>query len=282
MLGASEGNGNAVVWDRSQPWRQGSLLSAGDCAKLGIFPEQPEGYSAAVISHDCDCVADSGVEPNIEVTVATISKQLIPNNMHAKNPRLLQLTCKESGLSLDLDIRIRTSLPKKILASFKPDTSIRFSRDERRILARWLASRYDRFFLPDELQRRLSVVEDTIEKASKANPSILGVFVYHEKDEELSEEEVYVLDIRVLYAHEDPTGKEAAIEAAGAIDTRFRRKFYTGDNGFGPVWIGVELEHCSAMSDAEFTLFDVMAYRPWRLEHVSLRQEPMADTPSFR
>src|ERR1700687_2599092 len=110
MLGASERN--AFVWDRLQPWRQGSLLSATDCAKLGIFHEQPEGYLAAVISHDCDCAASIDVEPNIEVIVATISKQSTPNNMHAKNPRLLQLACKESGLSLDLDIRVRVGLSK--------------------------------------------------------------------------------------------------------------------------------------------------------------------------
>lgn len=259
------------------------MLSATDCARLGVFHEQPEGYLATVISHDCDCAAGIDVEANIEVILATISKQLIPNNMHAKNPRLLQLASKESGLSLDLDLRVRASLSKRTLASIEPDTTIRFSRDERRILARWLASRYDRGFLPDELQKRLLAVEDTIEKASKAHPtSILGVYVYHDRDEELSDEELYVLDIRVVYDSEDPTAKEAATKAANTIDTRFKRKFYTGDNGIRPVWVGVELEHCSAMSDAEFSLFDAMAYTLWRLEYVSLRQEPMADTPTFR
>jgi len=281
MLEASEDI--AFTWDRSQPWRQGSLLSAKDCAKLGIFQGQPEGYLAAVISHDCDCVAGADIESNVEVIVASISERPIQNYMHAKNPRVLQLACGESGLSVDFDIRVKTFLPKKTLASLQPETAIKFSRGEKRILARWLASRYDRGVLPDELQKRLKAVEDSIEAASKAHAaSILGVFIYHDKDEELPEDELYIVDIRVVYDNEDPTAKEAATKAANAIDARFKRKFYTGDSGFRPVWQSVELEHCSASSDIEFSLFEVMSYTLWRLEHISLRQDPIAETAGFR
>jgi hypothetical protein len=270
---------STFTWDRSQPWRQGSIISAGDCAKLDIFQGQPEGYLAAVISHDCDCVAGADVEANIEVIVANLSKDPFPNNMHAKNPRLFQLACKQSGQSIDLDIRVRTNLPKNILTSLQPEPTMRFSREERRILARWLASRYDRRALPDELQRRLDVVRDTIEKVGKAYPeSIQGIYIYHDPDEELLEDQVYIVDIRVVYDHENLTARKEAEKAAVDIDARFKRKFYTGDNGIRPVWKEVELEHCSAVSDVEFSLFDVMSYGLWRLEHISLRQDPPADT----
>jgi hypothetical protein len=281
MLEASPDS--AFTWDRSVPWRQGSLISATDCAKLGIFQGQPEGYLAAVISHDCDCVAGEDVEANVEVIVANISKSPSPNTMHAKNPRLLQLACKKSGHTIDLDIRVKANLPKKVLSLLQPESAIQFSREEKRILARWLASRYDRGVLPDELQKRLAVVEDVIEKAGKAHPeSLLGIYIYHDTDEELSADQVYIVDIRVVYDHENPTGQKDADTAATAIDARFKRKFYTGDNGIRPVWKEVELEQCLSMSDVEFSLFDVMSYMLWRLEHISLRQEPAADTPTFQ
>jgi hypothetical protein len=273
------------IWDRSQPWRQGSLISVVDCARLNIFPEQSEEYMAAVISHDCDCLAGLEVDANIEVILAKVSKSPTPNNMHAKNPRTLQLECKEFGQSIDLDIRAKAFISKKILSAITPEISIRFSREEKRILARWLASRYDRGALPDELQSRLQVVEETIEKAGKTHPNaILGIYIYYEPDKELPKNELYIVDLRIVYAHDDPDplAREKAETAAQVIDTRFRKKFFTGDNGIRPCWEKIELENCSALSDIDFTLFDVMSYTQLKLEHISLRQVPIGDLPIFQ
>ena len=124
---------------------------------------------------------------------------------------------------------------------------------------------------------------DAVEKAGKSDPeAILGIYVAYDPDDELAgEAQLYSVDIVVVYKADIERAPEIAQAAAESIRNRFELKFKVFRNE-SLTWNKVLLSSCSIASDEEFTLRDAMTFSLWKLEHLSFRQDPPAETPNLR
>ena len=84
-----------------------------------------------------------------------------PNNafLFGRHPRMLVVP-SVGGTSIELDIRLRISVPKVAFQSdtdvWRPNLELGVRPDHRRMLAQWLASRYTRPAFPDCFNARIS------------------------------------------------------------------------------------------------------------------------------
>ena len=135
--------------------------------------------------------------------------------------------------------------------------------------------------LPDELLRRLSVVEEALERAGKASQYALhGIYIYCDPSEEIGPNDIYEVEIFVVYDTAVPNAEEIAITAADKIGRRFEVKFKTVQtSGMGIQWQSVFLSSCVAISDIAFTFADTLSFQRYHLDHISLRQDPPGSVP---
>ena len=170
-----------------------------------------------------------------------------------------------------------------LLVDQQPDTDIKLLEKDTVVLARWMAGRYNRAALPDVLVSRLQDVIDTFQKVSKKYPfAILGLYLDYDPPFEISsEEEPYELRIAIVYSSRVDGASEAAHEAEETIRARFERKYKTVSTpNAGMQWRLIELSHCEAVADTSFSLRDALDYKLYHLEHMSLRQTPIAESPT--
>lgn len=263
-------------WTRDTKWRQGSVVPEG------AIPIEAAGSSSAaanvlvVISHDCDLAEDDlEAEPFVELMRAEPVTAAEPHNTHAKSPNTLDLEIVFEGETQALRLRAyhKLSVLKKDLACVRPDS--RYSMDEkaRSILQRWLAARYRRAALPDALHGHLSAIRRTLQEIGKKSPhAILGFYIGHEPDEELTNpEEPYEVWITVVFDHTVVGAEHVAVEAAQRIAARLERKFKTEIG-----WRSIELRSCEGCSDLLFSLYDAQTLKLYRLEHISLKHAAKA------
>lgn len=128
-------------WDRSTPWRQGSLLTTEAAGAFALRSKADSARTAVmVISHDCDLAQSPEAEPAVELIVGRFIDESDGNFMHCKNLRLLHLRCSAgaSVCNVELDARQRVSLPKSTsdelgLDTFSPESSYAMSGTEKSI-----------------------------------------------------------------------------------------------------------------------------------------------------
>jgi hypothetical protein len=175
---------------RAGNWRQGSIVDAspiaGELAKVAAPPCE----LAVVISQDCDVVADSTIEPAVEIIVAELAAQPDTALLYGKNPRRICLPLTSGTGYLVLDVRHRYPLSKQVLAGHAPRADLTLSEKDVRALARWLGKRYTRDAFPDAFNARLRPAQKELEKVSKsaAGRHITTIFLMLEpKDDELDD-----------------------------------------------------------------------------------------------
>jgi hypothetical protein len=264
-------------WSRDTLWRQGSTLSADDAKAFNLarrFPGCPFGI---VISHSCDIVNDDLLaEPDVELAAARLIDKANPNFTHAKNTRLLHVGVSDSGKGTfaELSATKTLSIPKRDLAGFQPNKKCQILPPEIPVLQDWLASRYKRAAFPDQLNDLLSRVDKTLEKIGKNAPhAIRAVYVEYEPENPVLEQgELYEVRIHIVFATETPNAEKVAQEAAEKVAARFRQQFMKNRS-----WQGLELRDCRAISDTGFTYYDISKMKRYRLDHISLKQEPPED-----
>jgi hypothetical protein len=85
-------------------------------------------------------------------------------------------------------------------------------------------------------------------------------------------EDIYTLGIIVLYSTQADEAKAeaAANEAREQIEAAFRTNLFAATQG----WQYIELRDCMVLSDQAMTVAQSQALKQWRLEHMSLREEP--------
>jgi hypothetical protein len=104
----------------------------------------------------------------------------------------------------------------------------------------------------------------------KSTHEILGLFVdYDPEDDGLAEQEPYSLYLAVVYSTDVDGAEEKARQIVERIQQAFEKTFKKAN-----VWHGIELLGCTALSDTEFTLRDVLQTKQYRLEYLSYRQDP--------
>ena len=271
-----------AAWTRETPWRQGHLLTDEAVEKLNLSSDEvTEDLLVVVATHDCDLVQSPQKEPNVEVVVGHRIAGLDGNSTHGKSSRTLHVVFEgEEPLMAEFVITEKRSISKDFLCRFAPENRFRLSKESLGTFQRWLASRYRRSAFPDEFERRLkneTKLAEAMRKALKPHgESIIAVFFDIDEGAQVAHcgiDDVYVLDVILLYASETDGGKaeSAAKTAKEQIEKAFRTKLFDESSG---KWKWIELRNVDAYSDAVFSYRDSTLLNRWRLDYVSLGAEP--------
>jgi hypothetical protein len=245
--------------------------------ELQVLPGGDDSAFAMVITHDCDCVADPERERYVEIILGSQVERLDGNNTHGKNPRKLHLELSQCGKLVELVISPKATVEKRALLSHDPDSTWALSREEKRILGRWLAARYNRAAFPNELVERLRVVEDDFRKAARNHADkVIGIFLDFEPDGEiLDKDEPCAVSISVVH---EGGKKDAAASSSKLCDvlSSIFAKAYRQTRGN---WREIELVRCEPIADTEFTYFEALSIPAYKLDDLSLRRTPHEPLP---
>lgn len=182
-------------------WRQGRLFEASDAVYEGRL--QPGQYF--IISHPCDLNKEPDKEPLIHLMQAHEAK-LDGNKKYGKTSRYLQLEVSKDDhpvYCVQLDRNEIVTLDKQwvIEQSIEPDIVWSLASNDRLILRDWLAKRWARDELPDQLVGRLNDHKKSLKKLYKKCAPFRELCVSIDPDRETEEE--YTLQIFGVYAEED-------------------------------------------------------------------------------
>lgn len=266
--------------DRDTLWRQGSIFRTSDAQAIGLIGSE-EGFVAIVVTHDCDI--PNSKESDVEVIVGKICKKdkMLAN---AKNPRRLHIVYQNNGTDVVIDLlQIDKQYVEK--ARFEeigqPDDSFSLSDEQKRALKQWLASRYGRPAYPNSFENRLTSRDTSKSRLEKEIANILIersehiIALFFDLDEyrnvELPEEEPYILRIVVAYdaVEGGSEARRSAEDAAAEISRLFHARFGEPENA-----TAILLETCTALADTQISLSDIRKLDQWRLEYVSIQDEP--------
>jgi hypothetical protein len=152
-------------------------------------------------------------------------------------------------------------------------------------LQHWLAARYHRAAFADEFENRLKAKPSKLDRKiaqalNHAGQHVLAVFFDVDDGEEVERDgpdDLYRLRVTVLYdsTEDEPNAYKVAQEAANAIEVAFVKAF--GADGH---WHDIQLLSCDAVSDSAMTVAESRLLKRWRLDHMSLEEEP--HQPMFR
>jgi len=267
-------------WSRETHWHQGSVLPDDASKALELsHPESPERTFVVVISHDCDLAADPVREPLVELVIGRIV-DAIKADSHAKSARRLQIEFQgpQGLMVVELSATHKSFIQKNDLAPFDPRADIHLDAQGLSILQRWLAARYRRAAFPDEFERRLKEAKlpRRIEKAlNAAGKHVIAVFFDVDGGEDFQRngpDDLYHLGIYLLYdtSQNEPDAEAAARSAADHIEKAFESAFQSE----GESWHDIQLEYCDVMSDQAMSYGNSILFKQWRLEHISLEDDP--------
>jgi hypothetical protein len=240
-----------------------------DQLSLSAFKDNPDPV-LIVISHDCDLVHNG--EPDVELIAGQCRDEMKNGFANAQSPRTLHLEFEQKGNKkvLELNAFNKFSVDKKKLIGIDPDQdAILTAKDANNTLQAWLAAHYKRAAFPDDLNSRMEPIK---KKLSSADPrAIRGIWILYEPDDNrLPDNAPYELWIKVVYSTtEKYDAKTKAEQHANKLRLSFEKEFFKQGN-----WHSIDLRTCDAIADTAFTLLDILTYKQWRLEHLSLRQDP--------
>lgn len=238
-----------------------SILS---CRQGDIYTYHNHNY--IVISHDCDIAVSLDKEPNIEVIEINLLPDSNDNNnfLYGKNPREIRLETIDNNSYIQITQNLKQSFSKEEFINATKSQSIVLTKDSKIALVSWLSARYQRHAFPDELSRRLHVIQREIEKIGRRNP-LKGVpsllINYAPADEELDEGDPYEISLIILYDQEYEGAEQNALILFQKLS-----KF----NGQINDDLCIEIK---VKNYTEFTLQDYTKYVEWRFEYISLRGE---------
>lgn len=267
-------------WARETLWRQGHVLFDDARKALDLaHPESPERTFVVVISHDCDLAADPDREPFVEIVTGRVIDE-IKADSHAKSARRLQIEFNgpQGLLAAELSAVHKAFVKKDDLAPFDPRTDVSLDAQGLSILQRWLAARYRRAAFPDEFERRLKETKmpRLIEKAlDTAGKHVAAIFFDVDSGEDYQRngpDDLYRLGIYLLYdtSQNEFDAEATARSAADAIEEAFESAFQSKDEA----WKNIRLEYCGVIADRAMSYRDSLLFKQWRLEHISLEDDP--------
>ncbi len=267
-------------WSRSTPWRQGTVLTRKTVELLGLHDRTQEDAVVVVISHDCDLVATLEREPDVELIVGYRVQEIDGNFAHAKSAHVLQLEFTENNNPCTVELRSsrKLTLPKSVLADHNPAQAFLLNPNSKSILQRWLAARYRRAAFPDQFVERLNknAFRDKLGKIMKSvGKHIRAIFFDVDQGEDIDRsgpDDIYKLGIVLVYATNQVTqeAEQAALAAQREIEIAFKNTFWNEKCQ----WQFIELVDCMVISDEALSYAQSLYFREWRLEHISLRENP--------
>lgn len=261
-------------------WRQGSVLPDDAAAGFGLTAAPgPRGTVVVVISHDCDIACGSDREPVVEVVVGHRIEKLGADT-NAKTARRLHLSFKqdEEEIPVELEVSGKTTVPKDRLLAFVPQ-SLKLDPEGLVTLQHWLAARYHRAAFAEEFERRLKDKPAKLNRAlaramDEAAAHILAVLFDVDGGEELERkgpEDAYELRITILYdsSLDEPMAYEAAQKAADSVEALFETALMHEGR-----WRDIRLLSCEPVSDSAMTVAQSRLLKRWRLDYMSLADDP--------
>ena len=265
---------------RSSSWRQGQVLPDEAVGALNLAGDSKSelGVVAVVITHDCDLV--NNAEPHIEVIVGHRIAAVDGNFTHGKSPRKLHLSFCVGGRAVPVELQAprKRQLNKDDLASYGPDTTWSLDADNLSILQRWLASRYRRSAFPDVFETCLqdTGLDRALVNAVRPLGALVRAVYFDVTEAGTAESLIYELDIVLVYDAYHVNGLAQAEEAASTIETKFLQRL---DNGSNPNTHAIDLRSCRAISDEALTYKQSLELKQWRLDYLSLRDDPQQNMP---
>jgi hypothetical protein len=189
---------------------------------------------------------------------------------NGQSPRKLHIEYEQNGEKaiLELSALEKIEVDKNLLVGVEADPEAVLAKDELAILQGWLAARYRRAAFPTGLDQRMEPVKKNL---SSIDPHlIVGLWMqFDPEDDLLPDDEPYELSIRIVYNTKKHGSRAYAEKTADSLRARFEKKFLTGG-----VWRSIDLKKCDAVADTVFSARDILEWKQWRLEHLSLSQDP--------
>ena len=162
----------------------------------------------------------------------------------------------------------KMQVDKRTLLDVEPDPDSVLEKNTVTILQGWLSARYKRAAFPNELIRRMEPIKKKLSSVNAAK--IVGIWMeYEPEDDDLPADEPYELNIKIVYSTLHFDARTTAEEKAKSLRERFEKHFFAQG-----VWHSIDLRTCEAIADAVFSVRDILTYKQWRLEHLSLRENP--------
>jgi len=247
-------------------WRQGSIAAVdlADALRQGEREDSPEDALLLVASHDCDVTNVSfTAEPDVEFLVARPVAQVNGTFTRGKNPRRLHLEILTPDGPRPFEVaasdRFRVSR-QRLLLGRRPQEGRTVQPQDRRLLARWLAKRYDRAAFPAAFDARWKPARDKIRRLLDRTGHFLDEVYFTVEDQELPEEQEYSIVVRGVISVENA-------EDAGRRETT--QECVDGLAGLLAGCGGIEVVDSALVREDEFTLHDLARTRRWDWDWLS-------------
>ncbi len=268
---------------RDTPWRQGSLIAQAVAIAAGLFDESSASHKRTiVITHDCDLPNEK--ETQVEVMVCEVIDKVDQNFGRARNVRRLHLAFEQQSgeeLFLELQMTSKQWISKSLIAGdAKPDGDWLISDDEKRALKQWLAARYGRPAFPNAFENHLrkktgkySVEQQLSNELEKVSSYLVGVFFDLGETRAVEITNGIPYDLKIIVVYDASEGGQPARLAAEEVASEIRDIFRAA---YGPPESATQiaLENCEAVADTFFPLSGLRKVDQWRVEFISLRQDP--------
>lgn len=272
-----------MINDRNTIWRQGHILPEEASKALNLLHlESPNETLVVIVSHDCDLA--NVQETYLEVIIGRRIEKPEGNFTHTKNVRKLHIEVKSPEKSVTIELLAdKSKLIKEALTNYHPRKDLRIAAKNHDILQRWLAVRYRRSAFPDEFNKRFKSLglDNQLNKILRPHGSYIpAIFFDIDSGDDIERDnpnDPYVLEIIVLHTTDD--NYEEAIAAATQvkhqIEIIFNEKLKTIN---GIEWQYIELKDCLVISDEALSYRQSTFLKQWRLEHISLKDDPIQPT----
>jgi len=244
---------------------------------VGVIGSSSRAVLAIVVSHDCDIDAAADRDPLVEFIPLRRVKKLDSAKTHTKSARSLQFEARskdgdQAGF-FEAEAPSKFAVRKSLLwdQSFLPPYS--FGPEQLLELRDWLSARYRRAALPNAFETRYDRARkqfwDLIRDFNLELLAVLFLFDEGQEIRECNQDEPYILSILLVHSGTEPAASfEPLIQK---INDLFDSQ-YGADSR--PAEAGIEIRHCSAIS--EFAL-PLAAYRRaihHRIESLSYESDP--------
>jgi hypothetical protein len=254
---------------RKNGWRQGHLFTAEDTRALAesVGCSVVEGGLFVLVSHDCDIVHSGDSEPYAYVCVAEplTEDQLDGGKSHGKNSRSLQVPVQSGSESCVYEVQASSLIPinREQLQKLVPHESCTLSATSTDVLARWLASRFERAAFPDTFNERLRPVsKKVIEKFKKYGEPLTAIYLTVEPDTELTEQQNYKVSLIGVLPSEEHEKDALRISVSGTIGEV--AKLLNDCKG-------IEVLNYEVLPESGVTLQDLRYLARWDLDYLSFR-----------
>jgi hypothetical protein len=259
-------------------WQQGFALNKVSAAQLAlVHPVAKDDTVVVLISHDCDLLEDSSIEPYCEVIVGRSIAKADGNFTGAKNPRRLHLIFSAGATLIAAEFLAtdKRLIEKSTFLSHAPLEDVRLTTEEHFTLQSWLSARYHRPIFPDEFDRRFK------EKPAEVHKKVINIIkgtgadliavrfdVDDGKNVERSDtDDPYLLGIFLIYNVSQDPGKaeKTAIAAASNIRSIFRQQYFIGER-----WQKIQLRECVSISEDALSVHQLRCLKPWHFDYLNI------------